>query len=329
MVDRKEVIIIGAGPGGLKVAEGLAQNGKKVLIFEKNLEIGHKVCAGGLTPKTFRLKDIPITLAETISHNVEVHAFRKTIRVSRKKEFLIATVNREKLGQWMLKKALESGAEIEFNAEVVRVKKNSVVLKDGREIEFSYLVGADGGLSIVRKSLGLSSEKSLMAMQYSVPSFSQNPEIFLDKDMFNSGYAWIFPHKESTEVGCFDELKNARGLSKRFHRWLKNQKINVSNAKLQASLINHDYQGFDFENIFLIGEAAGLTSGWSGEGIHQAIDSGQEVAKKILDPNYKCIQIQQLLKTKKIQERIGKPLQFVVTRNNLLTKILFENLFCL
>ena len=35
-----DVVIIGAGPGGLKVAEILANNNKKVLVLEKNIIIG-------------------------------------------------------------------------------------------------------------------------------------------------------------------------------------------------------------------------------------------------------------------------------------------------
>ena len=54
-VKKYDVIIIGAGPAGLSAAKILAENGKTVLVLEKNKVIGPKVCAGGLTTKDFKL----------------------------------------------------------------------------------------------------------------------------------------------------------------------------------------------------------------------------------------------------------------------------------
>ncbi len=56
----------------------------------------------------------------------------------------------------------------------------------------------------------------------------------------------------------------------------------------------------EFGNIFLIGDAAGLIYRFTGEGIHPAMISGEEIGKKIIDPNYK-ISIDEILKKKKQQ----------------------------
>lgn len=42
-----DVIIIGAGPAGLAVAEELENTALTVLLIEKNSVIGPKICAGG------------------------------------------------------------------------------------------------------------------------------------------------------------------------------------------------------------------------------------------------------------------------------------------
>ena len=44
-----DILIIGAGPGGLACAKVLAEQGRKVLVLERRQEIGPKVCAGGIT----------------------------------------------------------------------------------------------------------------------------------------------------------------------------------------------------------------------------------------------------------------------------------------
>jgi geranylgeranyl reductase len=49
MTNEYDVIIIGAGPGGLECARQFRNTGLSVLLIEKNKTIGPKVCAGGLT----------------------------------------------------------------------------------------------------------------------------------------------------------------------------------------------------------------------------------------------------------------------------------------
>ena len=61
-----DIIIVGAGPAGLKCAHTLikANNKLKVLVLEKNKDIGPKICAGGLTGKDLQSFSIPDKLIE-------------------------------------------------------------------------------------------------------------------------------------------------------------------------------------------------------------------------------------------------------------------------
>lgn len=54
-----DVIIIGAGPAGLKCAEILGNSKLKVLLIDKKKTIGPKICAGGLTALDAHFK-IPV-----------------------------------------------------------------------------------------------------------------------------------------------------------------------------------------------------------------------------------------------------------------------------
>jgi len=103
LMEKHDVVIVGAGPAGLKVAELLGNAGKDVLVIERKREkeIGEKTCAGGLTPKT--MKFIPEELYEKVFHSCSVYLNNQAIEYKNENP-LIATVDRHKLGQYMLKK---------------------------------------------------------------------------------------------------------------------------------------------------------------------------------------------------------------------------------
>jgi len=320
-----EVVIIGAGPAGLSAAKVLTEGGKKVLVLEKNQEIGPKICAGGLTFKDFDL-GIPIQIAERVFYSIKINYLGKTIEVKRDSRPLVATIGREKLSQWQIQQ-IKKGLEIRTNSEVMEIKNNSVLLKDNQEIEFDYLIGADGSLSLVRRHLNLSTKNTLLTIQYLIPKKLSDLEVFFDKKLFGSGYAWVFPHENYTAVGCGIESKSqkANKLLANFHQWLKEKGIDFKNADLQTFPVNYDYQGFEFGNKFLIGDAAGFASGLTGEGIYFAIVSGQEIARKVLDPNYNFSKLKKVLKIKIGQEKIGKHLIFGILKSRSLTRFVFKN----
>jgi len=297
-----EIVIVGAGPAGLRAAKVLAEAGKKVLILEKNPVIGSKICAGGAFPKIFQL-GIPEDLIERKFNLIKIHLAKRTFEI-KNQDYLLATIDRKELGQWMAREAEKAGAKILTNSKVERVEKDRVILKNNQIIYFDYLIGADGGLSTVRKFLNLPIRFAL-TFQYTLPQYFENLEIFYQPKLFGAGYAWIFPHKNSTKIGCGDNLKFFSGekLRENFHSWLRKMKINYEGEKLEGAIINYDYRGYQFGNIFLIGEAAGFVSGLTGGGIYQALVSGQEIAKKILNPNYRP-KINLMLLSQRIQKKI-------------------------
>jgi len=322
-MEKFDVIIIGAGPAGLAAAKVLGEGDKRVLVLEKNQKIGQKICAGGLTLKDFGL-GIPINLAEQIFHSIKINYSDKVFEIKRTKPFVV-TISREELGQWQLQQ-IKKNVEIRMNSEVVEIKNESILLKQKEEIRFNYLIGADGSLSRVRKYLNLPPKKIWLSMQYIIPKVFSELEVFFDQNLFGPGYAWIFPHKVYTSIGCGSEskFKNAVGLSKNFHCWLETKKIDYSKSQFQTAFINFDYQGFNFGNKFLIGDAGGFAPGFTGEGIYFAIVSGQEIAKKILDPNYNLVRLKKILKIKKYQETWGKFLLFKALRIKPLAQFLFK-----
>lgn len=321
-MEKFEVVIIGAGPVGLAAAKILGEGGKKVLLVEKNQKIGPKICAGGLTYRSFQFK-LPLDLADQTFNSFKINALGKEMEIKGER-FLIATISREKLGQWMLKK-IKKNVQIRINSEVIKIEKEYVFFKDGQKIKFDFLIGADGSLSLVRRYLNLPTKKVWSTIQYTIAQDFKDLEFFFEPALFGSGYAWIFPHNNFVSVGCGTDSKfQDLNLFKNFHYWLKKMKIEVNPVKLESFPINFDYRGFKFGNIFLAGDAAGFASGLTGEGIYAAILSGREVAQKILNPNYNFPGMRELFKKKFLEEKIGKTLMFPILKSKKLTQFIFK-----
>lgn len=325
MKNKYDVVIVGAGPAGLNCAEVLAKGGKTVLVLEKNSEVGPKICAGGLTAKVEEEKLLSLQDVDKIFYSIKLY-FSRTCKKLAGSDPLVATIDRGKLGKIMLEKAVKSGAEVKIGIKVKEIKENSIVA-DGQEIEYNHLVGADGSNSLVRKSLGIKTEKVLVTLQYTIPQGVQKFEemkYFFDSKILN-GYFWIFPHKDYSIVGCGyypQKIRNKSfNLKSAFEKWLKDRQIKTTGLRIESFLINFDYQGYQFDNKFLIGDAGGFASGLTGEGIYFAMISGREIAKKITNPQYNCPEISKILKIKKDHENFLKLSRF---SNNLLPNLGFK-----
>lgn len=314
--EKYDIVIIGAGPAGLKAAEVLAKNNREVLVLEKNKIIGRKPCGGGLSRK-FLEKNFPLKkVGDRFFNSVYYYYKKKKHKISAKNPLIVIT-EREKLGEQMVKEAIKKGAKIKKETEVKVIGKNFLIITNNKKIYFDYLIGADGANSIVRKFLKIPSEKFLFSLGYNIPKNYENLEIFFDSKIFGDGYGAIFPHKEYTQVGITidSSLYSMKKAKEVLDKWIKKMNFNIEDGEFMAGIINYDYRGFQFKNKFLAGEAAGFTSGLMGEGIFQAIISGEEIAKKIINHKYNCPQIKYILRAKFLQEKIFKRILKVKNRS--------------
>jgi len=151
----------------------------------------------------------------------------------------------------------------------------------------SHLVGADGANSLVRRSLGLPAEERGTGINFQVSQVCERMEWHLSARAFGCGYAWIFPHKNSVSVGAYSPQSDmsAGRLKRNLLRWASGRGFKLQDLACQAALINYDYRGHAFGPTWLVGDAAGLASGLTGEGIYPAVVSGETVARRILNPN--------------------------------------------
>lgn len=284
-----DILIIGAGPAGLACAKTLAENNREVLVLERKSSVGPKVCAGGITYSGL-LRHVPEQYIQRGFPEQHIFTPRQHIKISNP-EPIIATIDREQTGQWMMQQAQSAGTSVYAGAKVVRIDGHKVTVHHENEqktISCNHLIGADGANSIVRRFLRLPLTKVGVGLNCFLPISYKNMEWHLNPGLFSYGYSWIFPHKKTISIGAYADqtCMDTRILKQHLIDWAKTRGITIPKEKIRAGLVNFDFQGVDFQPFWLIGEAAGLASGLTGEGIYPAIVSGQEVAQKILNPDY-------------------------------------------
>ena len=124
-----DILVIGAGPGGLACAKLLALHGLQVIVLERKKEIGAKVCAGGITWDGL-IKLVPENLIERSFCDQYVFSNHQKV-VVRESNPIIATINRKTLGKWMANQALQAGAEIAVDMRVCGIDGLKVTVKTG------------------------------------------------------------------------------------------------------------------------------------------------------------------------------------------------------
>ena len=313
-MEKYDTIVVGAGPAGLRAARVLTEAGKNTLVVEKNKGIGKTICAGGLTLRDMEF--VPKNIVDSEFNYVILHTAKGSYDVDLGSH-PVFTVDRDKLGQWMANEVEKAGAQIKTACHVSAVEGNHIVV-NGEKIGFDHLVGADGSNSIVRKSLDIPVDMTRIGIQYVSKTCRENFEVFAD-DFRDIRYGWIFPHRGFTSIGMGG--KTGKGASMRRDLDMLCDRLAIEKTRFEAARINIDYKGFVFGNKFLAGDAAGFASGLTGEGIYQAILSGEEVSKGILNRDYRYPGIKQILRIKNRQESILR----ILSLNRKIPEFVFNN----
>ena len=326
-----DVIIVGAGPGGLTCAAITASQGLKTLVLERKRIVGKKVCAGGVTWNGL-VKRVPDHIFERQfpTQHIVTRLQKATVSASTP---IIATVNRQKLGQLMSRTAREAGAEIRLGSQVTSIDGSQITVFDkdtgqSQQQSFRYLVGADGSSSFVRRHLGLPVQAIGIGINYQIPGHYPDMQWHLDARLFSSGYAWVFPHMETISVGAYVDARvmKAKQLKENLLQWGAGLGFSLDDYRGEAEYINFDYRGYRFKNIFLVGDAAGLASGLTGEGIYPAIVSGETVARQIVDAHFNSLELKKMIKN---HCRHGRMVS-ILGKNKFISSFLAELItFCL
>ena len=292
-----DIAIVGAGPAGTVFAKELAQlrPNLKIIIIDGQSSDTSKPCGGLLAPDAQKLlARFDLVLPKNILEDPQIFAV-ETIDIEQRivkyyqRHYL--NMDRYAFDRWLLS-LVPSHVEIQCGkCTKIDSKENTYRLsvKSGNDVlcvSAKFIVGADGGNSIVRRTFFAPMKVQYVAIQ----------QWFENKGQCLPYYSCVFDAKTSdscswtihkgnyvifggafAKKGCraaFDLQKSRLEdfLEKSFGNPIKTEACLVSSPRAMKDFCTGN------KDIFLIGEAAGFISASSFEGLSSAMLSGKLLA---------------------------------------------------
>jgi geranylgeranyl reductase len=292
-----DVVVVGAGPAGLAAAEALVAGGARVAVLDRHARPGGKACGGGLTASAWERAHVdpasPPPYGKTCDA-LDVHSPLGHRRLGPGGPLMVV-VDRRAWQAALLARLAAAGALLRLGERVTGLEQRGVVTERGR-LACGAIVAADGASSRLRRLAGLEPGPGIRALQISVapaqaPGVDPDvPAVWFDPRRLGLGYAWAFPTADgSIRLGAGADARSASAerLARGFREWLAAIGVDAGRAAVASGTIRCGYAGHRFGRLRLAGDAAGLASPVTGEGIAQALASGAEVAREILEPGYR------------------------------------------
>ena len=308
---KTDVLIVGAGPGGLSAAHELADGGREVLVLDKTPVLGKKICTGILPfNRDVQAMGIPDSIITSKVNELTLKTRLATRSIFYEEEPRIS-FTREAMGEGMKRQEKKAGAEIQIGVKIKRIEGKTAITDQGGVISFNKLIGADGSISVVRKHLGLPFGLKGVAMQTWLPIKTDVSALKVDAVRIGPWAAYALPNGNHLVCGIGGDADRtpAQGMRTELEKWIRElgyrEKYDLEGFPLCVT-----YEGHQFGDIFLVGDAAGLMNDMTGIGIYPAWLSGKEVARQIIDPAYPAPRLKALIRSKRVQRMIIRSLQF-------------------
>ncbi|MCH4875931.1 bifunctional 3-(3-hydroxy-phenyl)propionate/3-hydroxycinnamic acid hydroxylase [Pseudomonas sp. TMW22090] len=306
-----DVAIIGAGPVGLMIANYLGQCGVNVTVVEKLERLIDYPRAIGLDDESLRTFQAVGLADNVLPHTTPWHAMRfltpkgrcfadiqpKTDEFgwSRRNAFIQPLADRvlfEGLARFANVKVLFS-RELEgfeqSDSGVALTLKNSE--GRGERLQAKYLIGCDGGNSLVRRSLDISFEGKTAPNQWIVVDIANDPlatpHVYLCCDPVRPYVSAALPHgvrrfefmvmpgETEAELSKPENMRKllAKVLPNPDHIELIRSRVYTHNARLAGQ--------FRQGRVLLAGDAAHIMPVWQGQGYNSGMRDASNLAWKL------------------------------------------------
>lgn len=293
-----DVVIAGVGPAGAWALKHLPKGTRALLVDAANpLESssGGKLCGGMLTTQAQALlPEIPLEIrAKPFKTKLEYHDLDIGARARYPVDY--ANCHRSLLDGWLLRLALdERGSDVEYSprtrvsalqpeAEAVRVR-----LDDKREVIASRFHDCTGWRQISRRALGVPTAPHYNALQAECTLCSPYPfYIAVFASEWTPFFGWFIPKSETAgEIGGafeYDRRDPPGEMLAPLIKHLRERGLEFEPGRIGGCRLTCPRKTSDIwlgqGRVLACGEAAGMVSPSSGDGISYALASGKAAAQ--------------------------------------------------
>lgn len=305
-----DVVVVGAGPGGLAAAYRATSLGLSVVVLERKKEIGYPVNCG-----EFVLAGPSIR--EFLPDSHDLHSFYYVVdraKVSRGRFLLVRLPGRDvvipvdyqfidrcKMERILASMVEREGGEVVTGSEVVAAHRERgawlVRTRGGREFRGKVVIGADAYPSLVALSTGLHTELGWRDKAYVIHERYDGVDGPCHAEMIlgsvaPGGYAWLFIKGDGqcdiglgVRAGYANPLPFLERFKHKYSRTLSNARLKYRLGKVLP--VGGLFRMVCGRGVLLVGDAAGLVCPSNGSGIATALESGLlaglAASKHILD----------------------------------------------
>ena len=314
-----DVLIVGAGPAGIAAALTLAATGKDVLVIDKAVFPRDKCCGDGLTTGALRILEMLGFDPDSVpNYQVCTDVWLRSPSGT-EMQFALPTrgqfaaiAPRIELDNALVQLARSRNIRVLEGHEFVSVREQTSdhitidISSDANSnkietVQSKFVIASDGMWSPVRKSLGMSTPGYLgewhAFRQYAnnvTGSAKDRLHVWFEKDLL-PGYAWSFPLQDGRVNIGFGILRGGKYSVQQMKDLWPNLLARKHIAKaLGSGVVMEDRHTawpiparvtsapLSSGRVLFIGDAACVTDTLTGEGIGQALLSGQLSARAII-----------------------------------------------
>ncbi|MEN3010490.1 MAG: NAD(P)/FAD-dependent oxidoreductase [Candidatus Bipolaricaulaceae bacterium] len=259
-----DVVVVGGGPAGALAARAAAQAGAKTLLLERAPRREAR-CAGLVSLATAERLAVPPDLVLREICGLRVFGPDGPVLALRAAHPKAVVLDRTSLDRWLLTQAQEQG--VHLAAAPAKAVAPGVLHGPPAPVKFAVLVGADGAVSLVGRSLGLPRPQEILIGLQAVVEAELGDEVHVFLGVIPDFFAWAVPAEEGrARVGLATREGRAAqaGLRALLKTWFPTARV----RQVQAGLIPlgpppRTAQG----DALLVGNAAGQVKPLTGGGL--------------------------------------------------------------